>query len=97
MTGGAPADRLIQTNMNKQEITITLPTEPSYWGSAATSADVDRIIDTLESMIQTEFGERFDLSFQRMPLVLSSGVHCIQDDCAQEVWEWIGDNWTDAL
>ena len=97
MTGGAPADRLIQTNMNKQEILIQLPTEPSYWGSIATPADVDRIIDKLEGMIRTEFGERFDLSFQRMPQPEGAGVHCIHDGSAQEVWEWIGNNWTAAL
>jgi len=97
VTGGAPADRLIHTTMNKQEIIIQLPTEPRYWGSIATPADVDRILEKLEGMIWSEFGERFHLLFQRMPEPQGAGVHCINEACAQEVWEWIGNNWTAAL
>jgi hypothetical protein len=83
--------------MNKQEILVQLPTEPAYWGSTATPDDVDRIIDRLRDMILMEFGERFDLSFMRMAQPEGSGVHCIHDGSAQEVWEWIGNNWTAAL
>jgi len=97
VTGGGPADRLIQTNMNKQEILIQLPTEPSYWGSTATPADVERIIDRLEGMLRSEFGDRYDLLFERRPQPEGSGVHCVHDGSAQEVWEWIGNNWTAAL
>jgi len=83
--------------MNKQEVIIQLPTEPRYWGSTATPADVDRILENIEGMIWSEFGERFRLLFMRVPETVGGGVHCINEACAQEVWEWIANNWTAAL
>ena len=83
--------------MNKTEVLIQLPTEVSYWGSTATSADVSRICDNLERMIRSEFGARLDLSFERTQTPRGSGVHSIHEDSAQEVWNWIANNWTTAL
>jgi hypothetical protein len=81
----------------KNEVFIQLPTEPSYWGSTATESDVSRICDNLESMIRAEFGERAVLNFERTATPNGQGVTCAHDDTAQNVWEWIANNWTAAL
>lgn len=83
--------------MNKTEVLIQLPTEPSFWGSTATESDVARICDNLESLIRAEFGARLDLTFERTQTPRGGGVHSIHEDSAQEVWNWIADNWTAAL
>ena len=83
--------------MNKNEVFIQLPTEVSYWGSTATESDVPRICDNLESLIRAEFGERLVLNFERTATPLADGVSSDHEDSAQEVWNWIANNWTDAL
>ena len=83
--------------MNKTEVLIQLPIEVAYWGSTATSADVLRLCDNLESMIRSEFGARLDLSFERTKTPSRGGVHSEYDDARSEVWQWIQDNWTAAL
>ena len=83
--------------MNKNEVLIQLPTEPSYWGSTATESDVSRICDNLESMIRAEFEARLDLTFERTQTPRGGGVHSAHEDSAQEVWNWIANNWTAAL
>ena len=83
--------------MNKTEVFIQLPSDPSYWGSTATESDVSRICDNLESMIRAEFGARLDLTFERTQTPRGGGVHSAHEDSAQEVWNWIANNWTAAL
>jgi hypothetical protein len=83
--------------MNKTEVLIQLPTETSYWGSDATKADVSRICDNLESMIRAEFEARLELTFERTQTPRGGGVHSAHEDSAQEVWNWIANNWTAAL
>ena len=83
--------------MNKNEVLIQLPTEPSYWGSTATESDVSRICDNLESLIRAEFEARLDLTFERTQTPRGGGVHSAHEDSAQEVWNWIANNWTSAL
>ena len=83
--------------MNKNEVLIQLPTEVSYWGSIATESDVSRICDNLESLIRAEFEARLDLTFERTPTPRGGGVHSAHEDSAQEVWNWIANNWTSAL
>ena len=81
----------------KTEVFIQLPTEPSYWGSTATESDVSRICDNLESLIRAEFGERLVLNFERTATPLGDGVSSDHEGSAQEVWNWIANNWTAAL
>ena len=81
----------------KTEVFVQLPTEVSYWGSTATESDVSRICDNLESMIRAEFGARLDLTFERTQTPRGGGVHSAHEDSAQEVWNWIANNWTAAL
>lgn len=76
---------------------IQLPTEPSYWGSSATTADVDRILDNLESMLRSEFGDRYDLVFERTQTPQGSGIHPDDGSDGSEIHEWIQNNWTAAL
>ena len=83
--------------MNKTEVFIQIPTEVSYWGSTATESDVSRMCDNLESMIRAEFGERLVLNFERTANPRGGGVHSAHEDSAQEVWNWIANNWTAAL
>ena len=84
--------------MNKNEVLIQLPSEPSYWGSTANETnDLPNILDRMESMIRAEFGARFDLTFERTQTPLGQGVHSDDEDSAQEIWNWISDNWTAAL
>lgn len=83
--------------MRKQTVTIQLPTEASYWGSEAAETDVSRICDNLESMIRAEFEDRLNLCFERTPTPRGGGVHCEHEDSAQDVWNWIANNWTAAL
>jgi hypothetical protein len=81
----------------KTQVLVQLPTEPSYWGSEVTESDVSRICDNLESMIRSEFSARIDLSFERTQTPRDGGVHSIHEDSAQNVWNWIANNWTAAL
>ena len=81
----------------KTEVFIQIPTEVSYWGSTATESDVSRICDNLESLIRAEFGERLVLIFERTDNVWGTGIHSAHEDSAQDVWNWIANNWTTAL
>ena len=83
--------------MNKTEVFVQIPTEPSYWGSTATESDVPRICDNLESLIRAEFEARLELTFERTQTPRGGGVHSAHEDSAQEVWNWIANNWTAAL
>lgn len=83
--------------MNKTEVLIQLPTEVSYWGGDATESDVARICDNLESLIRSEFEARLNLTFERTVSPRGGGVHSIHEDSAQDVWNWIANNWTAAL
>ena len=83
--------------MNKTEVLIQLPTEVSYWGNDVTESDVARICDNLESLIRAEFSARLNLTFERTRTPRGGGVHSIHEDSAQDVWNWIANNWTAAL
>lgn len=78
-------------------ITVQLPTDPSYWGSTATTADVERILDNLESMIRSEFGDRYELEFERTQTPEGSGVHSENESDGKEIHSWIQNNWAAAL
>ena len=83
--------------MNKNEVLIQLPSDPSYWGSTATQADVSRILDNLQSMIRAQFAGYFDLTFERTATPRGSGVHSDDSDAVELISEWISNNWTAAL
>ena len=80
-------------------ILIQLPTEVSYFGSTATSEDVTRILDNMEAMIRSEFGDRMELEFERIQTPRGTGVHSSADDwiARDEVFQWTQDNWEAAL
>jgi hypothetical protein len=48
-------------------------------------------------MIRAEFEARLDLTFERTATPLGDGVSSDHEDSAQEVWNWIANNWTAAL
>jgi len=77
-------------------VTIQLPTEPSYWGSTATSSDVDRILDNLETMIRNEFSH-VQIDFQRMPEPRGRGIWGDDDSLIDSIHQYIQDNWTAAI
>ena len=81
----------------KPSVLIQLPTDPSYWGSSAAADDVDRILDSLESLVRCEFQSRADLEFERTPTPRSSGVHSQDFSIAADVHAWIAERWTAAL
>jgi hypothetical protein len=83
--------------MIQTQVLIQLPTDPSYWGSTATQADVSRILDNLQSMIRAQFAGYFDLTFERTATPRGSGVHSDDNDAVELISEWISDNWTAAL
>jgi len=83
--------------MIQTQVLIQLPTEPSYWGSTATQADVSRILDNLQSMIRAEFAGYFDLTFERTATPRGDGVHSDDGYAIELISEWISDNWTAAL
>lgn len=83
--------------MNKTEVLIQLPTEPSYWGSTATESDVSRILDNLQSMIRAQFAGYFDITFERTANPRGGGVHSDDSDAVELISEWISENWTAAL
>ena len=83
--------------MIQTQVLIQLPTDPSYWGSTATQADVSRICDNLQSMIRAQFAGYFDLTFERTATPRGSGVHSDDSDAVELISEWISDNWTAAL
>ena len=83
--------------MIQTPVLIQLPTEPSYWGSTATQADVSRICDNLQSMIRAQFAGYFDLTFERTATPRGSGVHSDDSDAVELISEWISENWTAAL
>ena len=100
-TGGATGQRAINQHHSKPQqnmstITIQLPTEPSYWGSTATEADVYRIIGNLEMMIRNEFPD-VDIDFQHMQEPRGRGIWG-DDECLMDsIHQFIQDNWTCAL
>ena len=83
--------------MIQTQVLIQLPSDPSYWGSTATQADVSRILDNLQSMIRAQFAGYFDLTFERTATPRGSGVHSDDSDAVELISEWISDNWTAAL
>lgn len=79
-------------------ITVQLPTEPSYWGSFATEADVTRANDNLEAMIRSEFADApFEIRFERTATPAPRGVLGHDEEAVEAVFEFIATNWTNAL
>ena len=78
-------------------VLIQFPTEPSYWGSSATARDVSRILDNLEEMIESRFGEFVELRFERVQNPRGCGVHCDCDETVETIHRWIEENWEAAL
>ena len=83
--------------MIQTQVLIQLPSDPSYWGSDATQADVSRILDNLQSMIRAQFAGYFDLTFERTANPRGGGVHSDDSDAVELISEWISENWTAAL
>ena len=84
--------------MNPTQVLIQIPADPQYWGSTVNEVeDLANILDRMESMIRAEFGARFDLTFEQTQTPLGRGVHSDAEDSAEEIWNWISDNWTAAL
>jgi hypothetical protein len=85
--------------MNKDtNITVQLPTEPSYWGSQAAQSDVERILSNLESMIAREFSSSpYNISFERTATPSGSGIHGDCEAACDDVRLFIEENWTAAL
>jgi hypothetical protein len=80
-----------------KSVLIQLPTEPSYWGSSATTRDVARILDNLEEMISSRFDEFCELRFDRVQNPTGCGVHCECDETVETIHRWIEENWEAAL
>ena len=79
-------------------ITVQLPTEPSYWGSDVTDSDVERINCNLESMIAREFADSpYNISFERTATPSGSGVDGDCEAACDDVRLFIQENWTAAL
>ena len=79
-------------------ITVQLPTEPSYWGSIATEADVTRANDNIEAMVRREFADApFEITFQRVAEPTGRGVSGDDEDAVEAVFEFISAYWTNAL
>jgi hypothetical protein len=79
-------------------ITVQLPTEPMYWGSTATDADVTRALDNLEAMIRREFSDApFEIAFERTGTPTGSGIHGDDAEAVEAIREFIETNWTAAL
>lgn len=77
-------------------ITIQLPTEPFYWGSTATEADVYRIIGNLEAMIRNEFPD-IDIDFQHMSEPRGRVIWGDDESLIESIHQFIQDNWTSAI
>lgn len=79
-------------------VTVQIPTKPSYYGNNVTPEQVPMIVDRLESMIQDEFGHRNDITFERTGTPDGSCVQCPDaPDIAADIRSWIETNWTRAL
>lgn len=79
-------------------ITVQLPTEPSYWGSEAAQSDVERILSNLESMIAREFSSSpYNISFERTANPSGSGVDGDCKAACDDVRLFIEENWMSAL
>jgi len=79
-------------------ITVQLPTEPSYWGSDVTESDVERILRNLESMISREFSDSpYNISFERTASPTGSGIHGDCEAACDDVRVFIEENWIAAL
>ncbi len=79
-------------------ITVQLPTEPSYWGSDVTESDAARICDNLELMISREFSDSpYNISFERTASPTGSGIHGDCEAACDDVRVFIEENWIAAL
>ena len=76
--------------MNYSKYSVSISSDPSYYGSDCTQADADRIAASLTKMIEGEFP---GIS------VTTSGSKTTGPDSEviDEINVWIGDNWTKAL
>lgn len=78
-------------------VTVQIPTEPSYYGSDTTAEEVPMIADRLESMILNEFGwPEIKFVFERVEH--GNRVTCPEaPDIAEDISRWIAAKWTRAI
>jgi len=79
------------------QVLIQIPTEISYWGDSVTRDEVPFICDNMESILESQFGHRFHLSFHRTPTPYRECVQSDDEDAVLEMRQWILDNWYKAL
>lgn len=76
--------------MNFSEYTVSVTTEPSYYGSNCTQSDADRIAGSLTSLIEGQF--------PGVNVVRSEGKTTGPDSgTVDDINDWISNNWTAAL
>lgn len=80
---------------NYSEYTVKISSEPSYYGSECTQQDADRIVESLGSLIRSEFpGIQTEKYVDGQG---SSKTNGPDESLVEEINLWIENNWTAAL
>ena len=72
------------------DYTVSISTDPSYYGSECTAADADRIASSLANLIKSEF-PGISVTASGRPVSGPDSETC------DEIRRWVEDNWTAAL
>jgi hypothetical protein len=80
---------------NFSEYTISISTEPSYYGSEATQATVESFFTTITTMLSEEFPGVSTVRFSDG--MKSSKTTGPDETVCDEIDRWIEANWTKAL
>ena len=82
-------------------INVQLPTDPTYWGcywGSDSEQAVARANNNLEAMIRREFADApFELHFERTATPVPRGIIGDNEEAVDAVFEFISNNWTNAL
>jgi hypothetical protein len=85
-------------NKNYNQYTVKLSNDPSYYGTDCTQQDASRIVESLGSLIRTEFpGIRVEIYSEAMCNERSSSTCGGEVETRDTIDQWIENNWTAAL
>ena len=92
---GPDADGYAPEFRDYSEYTVRISTEPSYYGSDVTAEQANEIAVKISEFVQREFpGVRTETHLDGRGSSATTGP---DEDVANEINEWIAENWTAAI
>lgn len=91
--GGEQPRHNMSTNFSNY--TVRIRKDPEFYGSTCTQEDADRITQNLSRLLRERFpGINIETGWEGRT---SSSVTCPETDVAEQISDWIANNWTSAL